>query len=425
MAGTDEARGGARRAVTGSGPATLAEALDTLLTSGLLAPAEESIPDPVPYLDDMLLGWAGTPLGVIERTDALDFSDVCWDESVVIALVREIAALARTPCAEVRVVPTPTAMGEVADSPGWLRSSADPGPEVSAWHPRFGRLARARNVARWEDDLERAAPLGVLESPRHRYGRGLWVRADADALLGAESPERETDRFSVCTLVIGYVGMMCEFGAPIASAGWSPSAQTGEEFGVELRLGELLTDAFCAGLGYLAPAGRDILVCRRPAIRFLDQPDEFGAAPLYHHDSGPAIEFADGTGPFFLGGVDLPEWFHSAVVDGALTMRYVRRMPQRRHRIAAYSGMPPAARLDGLRADPVDVGSTGTRLYLIHDHPDLDGPTWYMVMTDPSTGREYGEFVPPEVGERRSADGAQAAAWGVAVEDYRRMRLEG
>ncbi|HHX85286.1 MAG TPA: hypothetical protein GX694_08160, partial [Actinomycetales bacterium] len=102
MAGTDEARGGARRAVTGSGPATLAEALDTLLTSGLLAPAEESIPDPVPYLDDMLLGWAGTPLGVIERTDALDFSDVCWDESVVIALVREIAALARIPCAEVR-----------------------------------------------------------------------------------------------------------------------------------------------------------------------------------------------------------------------------------------------------------------------------------------------------------------------------------
>lgn len=411
--------------MAGTEPATLAEALDTLLTSGLLAPAEESIPDTVPYLDHMLLGWADTPLGVIERTDALDFSDVRWDESVVIALVREIAALARIPCAEVRVVSTPTAMGEAADSPGRLRSSAGPDPEISAWHPRFGRLTRARSVDRWADALERAAPLGVLESPRHRFGRGLLVRADADALLSAESPERETDRFSVCTLVIGYVGMMCDFGAPIDSAAWAPSPRIGEEFGVELRLGELLTDAFCAGLGYLAPAGRDILVCRRPAIRFLDQPDEFGSAPLYHHDSGPAIEFADGTGTFFLSGVGLSEWFYSAVVDGALTMRYVRRMQQRAHRIAAYSGMPPAARLDGLHADLVDVGTKGTLLYLIHDHPDLDGPTWYMVMTDPSTGREYGEFVPPEIGARGSADAAQAAAWGISLEDYLKMTLEG
>lgn len=420
MAGTDRPGGGA-----GAESAALARALDTLAASGMLSAAEPSSPDPVPYRDDMPRGWADSPRRVIERTDALDFSDVHWDEEAVITLVWEIAALARIPCAEVRVLPDPGAMGEVADAPRRLRSSAGPDLENSPWNPHFGRLTRASNADRWADDLERTSADGVLESPRRRYGRGLAVRADADTFLGNTWPENEAARFSVCTLLIGYVGMMCDFGAPISSAGWWPTREIGEEFGVELRLGEVLTDAFCAGLGYLAPAGRDILVCRRPAIRFLDVPDEFGATTLFHHDSGPAIEFTDGTGPLFLGGVDLNEWFYSAVVDGALTMRYVRQIPQRHLRVAAYSAMPPAARLDGLRADLVDVGSKGTRLHLIHDHPDLDGPAWFMVMTDPSTGREYGEFVPPEVGERRSADAAQAAAWGISETDYRRMSLEG
>lgn len=93
--------------------------------------------------------------------------------------------------------------------------------------------------------------------------------------------------------------------------------------------------------------------------------------------------------------------------------------------MAAYRSMPPAALLDGLEVALLDLGSKGTMLYWVEDLPDHDGPTWYMVMTDPSTGRGYGEVVPPEVGRLGSADAAQAAAWGISVEDYRRMTLEG
>ncbi len=429
MSGTDDTPRFGAGLHTGSDTvsesAVFARALDTLRESGMLTHDETPLPGPVSYRDDMPDGWADPPRRVIERTDALDFSDVHWDEGAVIARVREIAALAKIPCADVRVVPSPAAMGELADAPGYLHASAGPDLALSPWNPHFGRLTRVLNVDRWADAFERATPVGVRESPRQRYGRGLLVRADADTFLGVAAEGREASRFSVCTLVIGYVGMMFEFGAPISSADWSPHRETGEEFGVELRLGEALTDAFCAGLGYLAPAGEDILVCRRPAVRFLDQPDEFGATTLFHHESGPAIEFTDGTGLHFLGGGELAEWFFSAVVEGALTMRYVRQIRQPDLRLAAYSAMPPAARLDGLRTDLVDVGTKGTRLHLIHDHPDLDGPTWFMVMTDPSTGREYGEFVPPEIGELRSADAAQAAAWGISESDYRRMSLEG
>lgn len=71
-------------------------------------------------------------------------------------------------------------------------------------------------------------------------------------------------------------------------------------------------------------------------------------------------------------------------------MRYVREIEWQAARIATCPSMPPVALLDGLDAHLSDMGSKGTLLCRVEDLPDHDGPVWYMVMTDPSTGREYG-----------------------------------
>ena len=407
-------------------PVPLAAALDVLLGSGILAPKEEFIPEPVDYLDDLLGDWHDSPLRVLERTDALDLTDVVWEVDRVVSLVREIAALARVPCAEVRVMTSPAEVDAEADAdrvvlpPG----AEDPRPR-SAWHHRFGDLCDRRLLDAWRGGIESLRAPGVLESPRTAIGRVLWAYASADSESSVGPRYGAVRRFSVPWILLGYLGLMHRQGARFGDRDWDPDEDTRAEFRIELRIGHLLVEAFRAGLGYLAPSGRDILVAPRPALRLLDTPSEVWDRAAFHHDSGPAIEYADGSGPLFLGGVDLDPWLYHAIVDGALTMRYVRDMPWVEVRMAAYPVLPPRALLDGLDARLLDVGRKGTFLYLIPDMPDHHGPVWYMVMTDPSTGREYGEFVPPEVGEQGSADAAQAAAWGISVEDYLRMTLEG
>lgn len=406
-------------------PVPFAEALGALRRTGLLA-AGDGKPGPTGTDDDEPAGlahWPDGPGRVLERTDALDLSEVTWDDATVLAAVREIADLAHLPYSRIRVVDEPAEFPLDPDAAEDLRHDECSGsPLRLGWVRQLGFLADRRPAHRLRDwisanrqptDAETGSPGHALREYRVAE---LWLEGDELTETIVQS--------SVSELVETYAGFMLTNGAAGWEHDWQPRDGLLDEFGTELRIGSLFTDAFCAGLGYFAVVDDEITLARRPVLRVLADPGIDGR-PRFHHDSGPAVEFSDGSGPRFLEGVHFPSWLHRAIVDGALAMRYVRDMAWPEARMAAYPSMPPAASLDGLDASLLDVGSKGTYLYRVDDLPDHDGPAWYMVMTDPSTGRDYGEFVPPEIGVAGSADAAQAAAWGISVDDYLRMTLEG
>lgn len=408
-----------------SQPVSLANALDALLSTGMMSDGrDDSVSgEPQAPVDRASEHWPDGPGRVFERTDALHLSDVVWDEQVVFSAVREIAELAHLPCSRIRVVRDPADFPADPESLDDLHHHECSGtPLRLGWVRQLGVLADRRQVSRlreWRASINRPA-----ESAPVTPGRVLHVHSAAERWVESEGIVAELVLGSVTQLVEAYIGFMLSNGASGWDDNWLPRDGVLEEFGAELGIGRLLTDAFCAGLGYMVAVDDEIVVAPRPVLRVLDTAGVDGR-PRFHHDAGPAVEFADGTGLRFLEGVYFQSWVHRAIIDGALTMRYVRDMEWQAARIAAYPSMPPVALLDGLDARLLDAGHKGTLLYRVEDLPDHDGPVWYMVMTDPSTGREYGEFVPPEVGRQGSADAAQAAAWGIGVEDYLRMTQEG
>ena len=414
----------------GGEPVPLAAALDALRMAGMGSPRAES-----PRVDgaDSSAGpaqvaahWPDGPGRVLERTDALALSEVEWDRDAVFDAVREVADLAHLQYTRIRLIEDPAEFPVDPEAFAELRrDERSENPLRMGWVRHLGILADRRLVRRlreWSATHSRTADpaQGGSDGPGHvvrAYAEaGRWLEIDGAFEGILLSP--------VTDLVEAYVGFMIDQGAAGWDHDWHPRDGVIEEFGTDLKIGRLLTDAFGAGLGYLALVDGEIAVARRPVLRLLEAQGVDGR-PRFHHESGPAIEFAGGAGLHFLEGVLFPGWTHRAIVDGALTMRYVRDMEWPEVRLAAYSSMPPPALLDGLDLELVDMGSEGTLLYRIDAMPDHDRPVWYTVTTDPSTNRERGEFVPPEVGALESADAARAAALGLSVEDYLRMTLEG
>lgn len=366
--------------------------------------------------------WPDGPGKVLERIDALTLSEPTWDRDAVFDAVREVAALAWVEYTRIRVVDIPAEFPtdmEAFEDLQYDESSL--GPFRQGWVRQLGILADRRHIRELRDSFERNRRAARATEPTP--GHALHAYAEAGLRVESERVLEGIILSPVSQLIEAYVGFMLARGAAGWDHDWHPRDGVLEEFGTELEIGRLLSKAFCSGLGYLAVVDGEIAVARRPALHVLGTAGPDGRT-TFHYDRGPAIEFADGTGPHFLEGIRFPGWLHRAIVDGALTMRYVRDMEWQDTRLAIYASMPPAAMLDGLDAQVVDVGLGGTTLYRIADMPDHEEPAWYLVVTDPSTGSEKGEFVPREVGVLGSADAAQASAWGISVKDYQSMMLD-
>ena len=401
--------GGADQA---AGPISLSDALDSLrLSVALLSgPPESPGPtrDPNPRdltgLADLSVLPESFPNDVLDRTDSAGLTDVEWDVPRVRELVGRIAEIARIPCSEIREVGSPHELDDTPDpdeqGDPWVRYS----PLRDRWGRHFGALTDPWGQRYGWQALEFDPPLDTAGSDSEpdaapdtapRRGLTLWATAEAEREGPRSAPIEPIARCSVGRLVLGWVGFMVEHGARGDAPHWRPSEDVRREFAVELRVGPLLVEAFCAGLGYLCPVEGSIEISRRPAVRFRDRRLLDIGFPKYHHESGPAIEFADGSGEDFLAGIPVDAWLRQALVDGALTLRHVRGLGSPALRRAAYTVMPPRALMDGVDAQQIDGDRTGARLYLLRDLPDHDGPVRYLVTTDRSTGREQGEFVPP------------------------------
>jgi uncharacterized protein DUF6745 len=162
------------------------------------------------------------------------------------------------------------------------------------------------------------------------------------------------------------------------------------------------------------------IVCRRPkAVR---RDDEL----RLHHDAEPAIEWRDGYKLYFIHGQAFEKKMFDRITSQKMTLKEVMNMKNADERTMAFSMLRPDRLLKGVNAKLVHTGERGTRLYSVDNFTHVIGVSdtkqndteYCMVMDDASTDRVFLEWVDPEIGKKGNADEAQAAAWGVPLEDY-------
>lgn len=94
------------------------------------------------------------------------------------------------------------------------------------------------------------------------------------------------------------------------------------------RFSPAMREAQRLGLGWIVPVQREVLLVPMPATRYADSD-----ARVLHCDTGrPAIEWSDGTGPYYLHGSEFDEGLYRAVLGGELSLHAIaaiRRAEQR------------------------------------------------------------------------------------------------
>lgn len=141
-----------------------------------------------------------------------------------------------------------------------------------------------------------------------------------------------------------------------------------------------------------------------------------------HYDHDKAIEWADGTGFYYLNGVEFNEEQWRVVVEERLTLTDLAKDTYNLsddQRVAAIQMLRPDRLLKQLNAKLIDTGTRGVELYEVPNFMD-SGETEYCVkMQHPSIPKRYYiEWVLPEYGKRGSADKWMAFSRSLPLEDY-------
>jgi hypothetical protein len=145
----------------------------------------------------------------------------------------------------------------------------------------------------------------------------------------------------------------------------------------------------------------------------------------FHSDTEPAIRWKGSLELYYLKGESFDKSLWDKIVGKTITSSAVMKISASDKRAIAISMLKPDEMLKQLKAELVDTGSEGTKLYRCNNFMDAGGTEYCMVMKDWSTPREFIEFVPPEIGEKGSAVLAQASAYGIPVEDYLLIKERG
>jgi hypothetical protein len=270
----------------------------------------------------------------------------------------------------------------------------------------FGVLTLKGPDERWKALLARSCPQDVPRSPR-RYPSASAERAVF---------EQAVNTFGRRRLERPAAGSPAWFLRPVVvSAGhWA-------------RFSRSIRSAYEGGLGWMIPASRDLLMVPRPILRYTE-------AGALHDDTGRrAVEWADGTGAYFLDGTRFDERLYFDVIGGELSLDRVADLRNADQRSIALR-YTRFEKLVAGRARLLDVGAKGTRLYrlilpsrIAADRPRGYGPFDYFIhMRDAShPEREFVEWVDPIVGRMNNAELCQAQAFGIPLDVWLSVGQEG
>jgi len=153
--------------------------------------------------------------------------------------------------------------------------------------------------------LDQALRMASLTGPDRRWQRmARW--SGNDDIEGLPQTVLLTDERDV---------LYNRFVAALPEADWLPP-NTVTSVSRWARFSPALREAQRLGLGWILPVQREILLVPMPTTRYTDS-----NARVLHCDTGrPAIEWSDGSGPFYLHGTEFDEGLYRAVLGGELSL---------------------------------------------------------------------------------------------------------
>lgn len=196
------------------------------------------------------------------------------------------------------------------------------------------------------------------------------------------------------------------------------------------RFSRSLTDAHAAGLGWLVPARGELLAVPLPTVRTAE-----GRPDLLHDDTGrPAVEWRDGIGDYYLRGAEFEPALYRKVLGSELLIQQIAQLENADQRSVALTFLSFEKLVVDSDAELVDVGVRGTRLYRLplpwrirRDRvPGYGAFDYFIHMRDAShPEREFVEWVDPAIGRHHDAELCQAHAFGITLEQWLSVEVEG
>jgi hypothetical protein len=139
-----------------------------------------------------------------------------------------------------------------------------------------------------------------------------------------------------------------------------------------------------------------------------------------HYDHDKAIEWADGTGFYYLHGVKFKKEDWERIVSQDVTLSEFAQMGlNNEQRPAALQMLRPDRLLEQVHAKLVNTGKRGVELYEVPNFMDTGDTEYCLKMEHPSIeGKLYLEWVQPKVGRKHDADLAMASNRSITKQQY-------
>jgi hypothetical protein len=141
-----------------------------------------------------------------------------------------------------------------------------------------------------------------------------------------------------------------------------------------------------------------------------------------HSDTKPAIQWKDGTGIYFLNGVNFPKELWEKAIGRKMSFKEVMGIQDIDQRTQAMAYCPP---MDFLKENGklLDKSKRGNELWFIPKGLfRIDA--YFLYYKCPSTGKGYLSGIEPKIGEQKSADNAMAWKLSLSPSDYFNLLVE-
>lgn len=156
--------------------------------------------------------------------------------------------------------------------------------------------------------LDQALRIAALTGPDRRWRRMARWSGNND-IEGLPETVLLTDERDI---------LYNRFVAALPEADWLPP-NTVTSVSRWARFSPAMREAETLGVGWILPVAREVLLVPMPTTRYADT-----GARVLHCDTGrPAIEWSDGSGPFYLHGTEFDEGLYRAVLGGELSLHAI------------------------------------------------------------------------------------------------------
>ena len=166
------------------------------------------------------------------------------------------------------------------------------------------------------DRLDRAIALSELKGPDPCWRSSPFWTADddpGDPPLGYAFKDATTD---VAQTVLDVV-LALEWRRRGNNSGLWMDAHAVLSVSRWARFSLAMRDAHYGGLGWLVPVHRELVLVPMPAVRTAE-----GRPSVLHDDTGrPAVEWMDGSGSYYLHGVEIDKRAYRRVIDGEMLIQ--------------------------------------------------------------------------------------------------------